>query len=66
MEELRKNSAKEGGWEDLKATKHHVRDPNIVKTKGNPSTLKDKFKKPRHHGKCKKVGHIVRTNWHFE
>ena len=62
MEELRKNSAKEGGWEDLKATKHHVRDPNIVKTKGNPGTLKDKFKKPRHRGKCKKVGHIVQTN----
>ena len=46
--------------EDLKATKHHVRDPIIVKAKGNPGNLKDKFKKPRHCGKCKKVGHTVR------
>ena len=44
----------------MKATKHHVRDPIIVKTKGNLGTLKDKFKKPRHCGYCKKVGHSVR------
>ena len=60
MEELCKNSAEESEREDLKATKHHVRDPIIVKTKGNPGNLKDKFKKPRHCGKCKKVGHTVR------
>ncbi|KAL6336084.1 hypothetical protein AAG906_010358 [Vitis piasezkii] len=54
MEELCKNSAEESEREDLKATKHHVRDPIIVKTKGNPGNLKDKFKKPRHCGKCKK------------
>ncbi|RVW25439.1 Protein FAR1-related sequence 5 [Vitis vinifera] len=60
MEELCKNSAKESEREDLKATKHHVRDPIIVKTKGNLGTLKDKFKKPRHCGYCKKVGHSVR------
>ncbi|RVW45840.1 hypothetical protein CK203_086249 [Vitis vinifera] len=41
MEELCKNSAEEGEREDLKATKHHVRDPIIVKMKGNPGTLKD-------------------------
>ena len=51
--------------EDLKATKHHVQDPNIVKTKGNLGTLKDKFKKPRHYGKCKKVGHTVRKCLEF-
>ncbi|KAL6331791.1 hypothetical protein AAG906_020133 [Vitis piasezkii] len=44
MEELCKNSAKKGEREDLKATKHHVRDPII---------------KPRHCGKCKKVGDTV-------
>ncbi|RVX13304.1 hypothetical protein CK203_018071 [Vitis vinifera] len=60
MEELCKNSVEESEREDLKATKHHVRDPIIVKTKGNPGNLKDKFKKPRHCGKCKKVGHTVR------
>ena len=59
IEELCKNSVKEGEREDLKTTKHHVRDPNIVKTKGNPSTLRDKFLKPRRYGKCKKVRHIV-------
>ncbi|RVX10178.1 Protein FAR1-related sequence 5 [Vitis vinifera] len=60
MEELCKTLAEKSEREDLKATKHHVRDPIIVKTKGNPGNLKDKFKKPRHCGKCKKVGHIVR------
>ena len=60
MEELCKNSVEESEREDLKATKHHVRDPIIVKTKGNPGNLKDKFKKPRHCGKCKKVRHTVR------
>ncbi|RVW28179.1 Protein FAR1-related sequence 5 [Vitis vinifera] len=44
MEELCKNSVEESEREDLKATKHHVRDPIIVKTKGNPGNLKDKFK----------------------
>ncbi|RVX03571.1 Protein FAR1-related sequence 5 [Vitis vinifera] len=33
MEELCKNSVEESEREDLKATKHHVRDPIIVKTK---------------------------------
>ncbi|KAL6335592.1 hypothetical protein AAG906_030725 [Vitis piasezkii] len=33
MEELCKNSMEESEREDLKATKHHVRDPIIVKTK---------------------------------
>ena len=60
MEELCKNLAKEGEREDLKATEHHVRDPNIVKIKSNLGTLKEKFKKPRHCGKCKKIGHTVR------
>ncbi|KAL6323825.1 hypothetical protein AAG906_003446 [Vitis piasezkii] len=54
------NESQESEREDLKAIKHHVRDPIIVKTKGNPGNLKDKFKKPRHCGKCKKVGHTVR------
>ncbi|WJZ85513.1 hypothetical protein VitviT2T_005042 [Vitis vinifera] len=35
MEELCKNSAEESEREDLKATKHHVRDPIIVKAKGH-------------------------------
>ncbi|RVX05076.1 hypothetical protein CK203_019208 [Vitis vinifera] len=65
MEELCKNSVEESEREDLKATKHHVRDPIIVKTKGNPSNLKDKFKKPRHCGKCKKVEHTVRKCLEF-
>ncbi|RVW73011.1 Protein FAR1-related sequence 5 [Vitis vinifera] len=39
MEELCKNSAEESEREDLKATKHHVRDPIIVKTKGNPEFI---------------------------
>ncbi|RVW68736.1 Protein FAR1-related sequence 5 [Vitis vinifera] len=60
MEELCKNSVEKSEREDLKATKHHVRDPIIVKAKGNPGNLKDKFKKPRHCGKCKKVRHTVR------
>ena len=59
MEELCKNSVEEGEWEDLKPTKHHVQDPNIVKTKDNPGTLKDKCKKPRHCEKCKKIGHTI-------
>ena len=33
-----------------------LRDPNIVKTNGNQGILKDKFQKPRHCGKFKKVG----------
>ncbi|KAL6347446.1 hypothetical protein AAG906_025161 [Vitis piasezkii] len=36
MEELCKNSMEEGEREDLKATKHHVKDPNTMKTKDNP------------------------------
>ena len=59
MEELCKNLVEVSEQENLKAIKHLVRDPNIVKTKGNPSTLRDKFLKPRRYGKCKKVRHIV-------
>lgn len=48
-----------GLWEILKATKHHVQDLDIMKTKSNLGTLRDKFQKPRCCGKCKKIGHII-------
>ncbi|RVW74052.1 hypothetical protein CK203_056404 [Vitis vinifera] len=39
MEELCKNSMEEGEREDLKATKHHVKDLNTMKTKDNPAKI---------------------------
>ena len=43
MEELCKDSAEESEWEDLKAKKHHVRDPIIVKTKHHACLIFEKI-----------------------
>ena len=40
---------------------NQVRDPNIVKTKGNPGKLATNFQKGRQCSRCKRVGHTIQT-----
>ena len=37
----------------------HVRDSNIVKTKGNSTASRTKFQKTRWCSRCKIMGHII-------
>ena len=39
---------------------NQVRDPNIVKTKGNPGKVAMNVQKGRRCSRCKRVGHIIR------
>ncbi|XP_034680220.1 protein FAR1-RELATED SEQUENCE 7-like [Vitis riparia] len=41
--------------------RNQVRDPNIVKTKGNPGKVATNFQKGRRCSRCKRVGHTIRT-----
>ena len=40
---------------------NQVRDPNIVKTKGNPGKVATNFQKGRQCSRCKRVGHTIQT-----
>ena len=40
---------------------NQVRDPNIVKTKGNPGKVATNFQRGRQCSRCKRVGHTIRT-----
>ena len=40
-------------------TTHHIRDPNIVKTKGNPGKVASHIQKERWCSWCKRVGHTI-------
>ncbi|RVW21389.1 hypothetical protein CK203_106920 [Vitis vinifera] len=39
---------------------NQVRDPNIVKTKGNPGKVAMNVQKGRRCSRCKRVGHTIR------
>ncbi|WKA03630.1 hypothetical protein VitviT2T_021730 [Vitis vinifera] len=41
--------------------RNQVRDPNIVKIKGNPGKVATNFQKGRLCSRCKRVGHTIRT-----
>ena len=60
MEELYKNNLKLKKLATDGATSpHQVRDPNIVKTKGNPDKVASKFQNGRRCSRCKIVGHTI-------
>ena len=60
MEEFYKSNLK---WKKLAVdgatSPHQVRDPNIVKTKGNPDKVASKFQNGRRCSRCKRVCHII-------
>ena len=60
MEEFYKSNLK---WKKLAVdgatSPHQVRDPNIVKTKGNPDKVASNFQKGRQCSRCKRVCHII-------
>ena len=62
MEELYNSNLK---WKKLEAkgaiSPNQVRDPNIVKTKGNLGKVAKNFQKGRWCSHCKRVGHTIRT-----
>ena len=61
MDELHKNNLKGKKLATNGATSpHRVRDPNIVKIKGNRSTVASNFQKGRWCSRCKRVGHTIR------
>ncbi|KAL6335332.1 hypothetical protein AAG906_029575 [Vitis piasezkii] len=56
MEEFYKSNLK---WKKLAVdgatSPHQVRDPNIVKTKGNPDKVASNFQKGRQCSRCKRI-----------
>ena len=62
IEELYNSNLK---WKKVAAdgatSPNQVRDPNIVKTKGNPGKLATNFQKGRQCSRCKRVGHTIQT-----
>ena len=60
MEELYKSNLKgKKVAADGATSPHQVRDPNILKTKGNPSKVASNFQKGRLCSCCKRVGHTI-------
>ena len=61
MDELYKNNLKGKKLATNGATSpHRVRDPNIVKTKGNLGKVASNFQNGRWCSCCKRVGHTIR------
>ncbi|KAL6348716.1 hypothetical protein AAG906_019451 [Vitis piasezkii] len=60
MEELYKSNLKGNKVvADGATSPHQVRDPNIVKTKGNPGKVASNFQKGRRCSRCKRVETIT-------